>query len=157
MNILGMDPGISGGVAVVDSRTMRITTGFRMPVFKEGKKKAVSPNHLARLTPVPVHHAVVERVHAMPGQGVSSTFSFGRSFGTAVAVASLCCSNDVILVTPQMWKAHFGLRGTGKGDSIVRAKEIFGSSYVWKYLKDDGIAEAALMAAWLIDTHSEIW
>jgi crossover junction endodeoxyribonuclease RuvC len=158
MNILGIDPGISGGVAIVDSRTMKITAGFRMPTYKEGKKgkKAVSANEVLRLIPLPVHGAVVEQVHAMPKQGVSSTFSFGRSYATALAVAEFISLADVVRVTPQTWKKHHSLIGQLKDKSIQRAIGIFGDSYTWTFKADDGIAEAALLAAWLIDTHGEI-
>jgi len=96
--------------------------------------------------------AVLESVHAMPKQGVSSSFSFGRNTG-AVESLALIHARVVNWVTPQRWKKHFGLSKI-KNESIVLAQEIYGTRFYWDKLADDGVAEAALMAQWYLDTNN---
>jgi crossover junction endodeoxyribonuclease RuvC len=92
--------------------------------------------------------ATVERVHAMPGQGVTSMFSFGFAAGSlqqALASAEI----PVTLVTPASWKAIYGLRGgrENKDMSRTKASELFpGCEHLWARKKDDGRAEAVLLA-----------
>jgi len=161
MIICGIDPGLSGGVAIISQR--KILRGFRMPVMVDPmsrkKKKVVNINKLAaELAAVDIDMTVVERVHAMPGQGVTSMFSFGVAYGQALAVATLKPdrSGGVVQITPQAWKGYFGLKGSDKGASIAKAQEVFGDSYKWKYLADNGIAEAALMAQCYLDKNEQM-
>tara|TARA_R110002096_G_scaffold78665_3_gene185012 strand:+ start:831 stop:1232 length:402 start_codon:yes stop_codon:yes gene_type:complete len=99
---------------------------------------------------------VIERVRAMPQNGAVSMFSFGMAFGQALAVATIATKGGVVEVLPRTWKDHHDLLKTEKQDSIDRAKELFGESYRWQFKADDGIAEAALMALWYLDTRPEI-
>lgn len=162
MIVCGIDPGLSGGVAIITQR--KILHGFRMPVMVDlmsrNKKKVVNVNKLAvELAAVEIDMTVVERVHAMPGQGVTSMFSFGVAYGQALAVATLKPdrSGGVVQITPQVWKGHFNIRGSNKPDSIAKAQEVFGDSYRWKYQADNGIAEAALMAQCYLDKTEQMW
>lgn len=89
--------------------------------------------------------AVLEQVHAMPKQGVSSTFRFGQCYG-ALQMAVVGHGYEVHDVTPQKWKKHFGL-SNDKGVSRSVASQRFPQcAELFKRVKDDGRAEAALMA-----------
>ena len=150
MMILGIDPGASGGLAVIDSDLMQIVKGFRMPTQKLGVKTLVDANGIIQaLGDVDLDAVMIEHVHSMPGQGHVGAFSFGRSTGAAEAVASLICDR-LDWVPPSTWKKHFKL-SSDKQLSINLAQSMFGLSYTWKYKADDGIAEASLMARYWID------
>jgi crossover junction endodeoxyribonuclease RuvC len=158
MIILGIDPGISGGLVLVRAHTSGhiIESGMRMPTVRCGKKKIVDAREINLwLIEVPrIDVAVVESVHAMPKQGVSSSFSFGRNTG-AVESLALIHARVVNWVTPQLWKKHFGLSKIKK-ESIILAQEIYGTRFYWDRLADDGVAEAALMAQWYLDTNNSM-
>lgn len=89
---------------------------------------------------------VIEAVHAMPGQGVSSSFKFGMAFGGAISLAQrLKCPWH--LVTPRKWKQDMGLT-SDKNDSLVMARQTWLNAPLTRK-KDNGRAEALLMAEWL--------
>ena len=150
MNILGVDPGASGGLAIVNSKTLKLVRGIRMPTYKIRGKSIVSPGGVYAFGDgVKIEVAVIEMVHAMPKQGVSSSFSFGRSTGAVEAIAHLMASR-IEWVPPRAWKQHFKL-SSSKQESIDAAQAMFGEGWVWHKKADDGIAEAALIARWFID------
>ena len=151
--IIGIDPGAGGAVAILE-RGGRLVQVFEMPaveVVVGGKaKRRVSPEMLAaelRLYNVDGTTAIVEQVSAMPGQGVSSMFSFGEAYGLAKGVlAGLAI--PVSTVTPGKWKRALQLNA---GKDAARAK----AAALWpeqagefRRVKDDGKAEAALIAYW---------
>jgi crossover junction endodeoxyribonuclease RuvC len=153
MIILGIDPGIGGGSAIINtgvSRNPIVEEAMRMPSYIENKKKLVDADVLfKRWMEWPIDVAVCEWAHAMIGNGVTSSFAFGRATGSVEAVAQLCAKR-VIWVTPQCWKKFYGL-SRDKIASINLAKEKFGSAWKWDKRVEDGIAEAALMALWYVD------
>jgi hypothetical protein len=153
MKILGIDPGAKGGIAIVDTTTMKIDYGVRMPTIKYRGKTLVDPRAIYQPF-VRFDVAVIEWVHAMPKQGVVSSFSFGRACG-AIETVALLMANKVCWVTPREWKKHFGL-SSDKQESIDAAKLMYGDSYTWTFKADDGIAEAALMARWWIDEQRKL-
>ena len=123
-----------------------------MPTFQERNKTLVDGNALLEwLSPWDLDQTVIEWVHAMPRQGVSSSFSFGRSTG-AVETVARCRSPRTHWVAPALWKKHFGL-SSDKGASLDKAKSVFGDTFTWAYKTQDGIAEAALMTRWYVDKH----
>jgi crossover junction endodeoxyribonuclease RuvC len=140
--VMGIDPGISGAVAfyfpMVPSRIAVDDT----PIAGG----EVNVHELARL--IRIHRptlAVIERVSAMPGQGVTSMFNFGRSYGDVRGVIG---AMDVPMhfVTPQKWKKHFGL-SSDKDECRLRAIRVFpNAAESFKLKKHDGRAEAALIA-----------
>lgn len=158
MRILGIDPGLSGGVALVnfDQERQNIVTGFLMPtqevVAPKGKKRrSVDVYHLSRLIDAQqqediIHAAVIERVGAMPGQGVASTFNFGRAFGSVEGVVAANFI-PIVYAAPAKWKKEMRL-SKDKGASLKLASETFPTSNLFQLKKNDGIAEAALMAVW---------
>jgi len=147
--ILGIDPGASGAIAFFDYEKGDLTI-FDMPtatIERNGKsKKEVSPAMLAMVCRgIEVRRAVVERVNARPGQGVTSMFAFGRSFGIVEGVLG-GLNIPTSYVTPQQWRKAMQVR-EGKDGSRQRAAELF-PKYANQFarVKDDGRAEAALIA-----------
>lgn len=152
--IIGIDPGAAGAVAVVDARTGALVQVFDMPAVAlevGGKsKRRVAPYLLAdelRLFNVDGTRAVVEQVSAMPGQGVSSMFAFGHAFGLALGVLA-GMGIPVDTVTPAKWKRDLKVNA-GKDGSRALASTLWpAQAGEFKRVKDDGRAEAALIALW---------
>jgi crossover junction endodeoxyribonuclease RuvC len=154
--LIGVDPGASGAVAILepDGKLVQV---FDMPVVKvvsDGKaKRRVSAEMLAselRLYNVHTTIAVVEQVGAMPGQGVTSMFAFGQSFGMVLGVlAGLAIPTTT--VSPATWKKALKLNA-GKDGARAKAAQLWPShASEFKRVKDDGRAEAALIAYWGIN------
>jgi len=147
--IIGVDPGKSGAIAaltyegrLVGVDDMPVVGPIISPVLlDEAVHNYIDPLSLTQGV------AVIEDVHAMPKQGVSSVFSFGRALGVAEAV---CACNELAIhyVPPARWKKNLGL-SSDKGVSRRRAIELWpASADLFKRVKDDGRAEAALIAYW---------
>jgi crossover junction endodeoxyribonuclease RuvC len=151
MQILGIDPGITGGVAVISAEGIRppmIEDGMRMPLTSHRGKRIVDGVKLNDwLERFDIEAAVVEQVNGRPGQ--AGVFQFGRATGAAEAIAMLHAER-MSWVTPPVWKQHFGL-SKDKQQSIDEARHRFGNSYCWDKKADNGIAEAALLAQWYLD------
>lgn len=154
--LIGVDPGASGAVAILepDGKLVQV---FDMPVVEVvsgGKaKRRVSAEMLAselRLYNVHTTIAVVEQVGAMPGQGVTSMFAFGQSFGMVLGVlAGLAI--PTVTVSPATWKKALKLNA-GKDGARAKAAQLWPShASEFKRVKDDGRAEAALIAYWGIN------
>ena len=150
--VIGVDPGQSGGLAIVHNG--RLVKGIRMPVIEIRGKKILDARAVGEWLGdclVPFDAAVIEAVHAMPNQGVTSSFQFGRMLG---AIESLVYSygRPVTYVAPAMWKKAMGL-DTSKQNSIDSAKLKFGDAadQLIRRKADDGIAEAALLAAYWVE------
>ena len=149
MLILGIDPGLSGALAFLDTTTDAVVI-MDMPtveVVRNGKtKREVSAALIADLVAGKgVVQAFVERVSAMPGQGVSSMFSFGRSVGVLEGVLA-AYEIPTTLVTPQAWMKAMSVRA-GKDGSRERAMPLFpqhADQFARK--KDNGRSDAVLIA-----------
>ena len=157
--VIGIDPGIDGAIAIfrdgvlhrlIDMPTLEIDSG-------KTKKRHISAAGLATILNVFISdadcHVVTERVTARPGQGVTSMFNFGRSAGIIEGVvAALLIPNTY--VTPQAWTKAVG-RAAGKDASRMRAMELFPTrAELFKRAKDDGRADAALIAYWYLTRHA---
>ena len=146
MICIGIDPGISGAIGVVglgsdlpSALDCPIITGKKHDYDLRAMRDLIS--NWAQWDQVIV---VVERVHAMPKQGVTSSFSFGRGFGIWQGIL-VALGIPYHLVEPATWKRHYGLLGKDKSASRVLASRLFPScSFARK--KDDGRAEALLLA-----------
>lgn len=140
--IMGVDPGISGAVAFYFTEVPSRVSVDDVPVAGG----EINVAELARL--IRIHRpsmAVIERVSAMPGQGVTSMFNFGRSYGDVRGTIG-AMSIPLHFVTPQKWKKHFGL-SSDKDESRLRAIRLFPAvADSFKLKKHDGRAEAALIA-----------
>jgi crossover junction endodeoxyribonuclease RuvC len=151
--IIGVDPGASGAIAILEDNG-KLVHVFDMPsveIITGGKaKRRVSPEMLAaelRLYADQGAVAYVEQVGAMPGQGVSSMFAFGQAFGIVLGVmAGLAIPTQT--VTPGKWKKDLKLNG-GKDASRAKAAQVWpAQAGEFKRVKDDGKAEAGLIALW---------
>ena len=145
--IVGIDPGISGALAWLSDDGHLIST-MDMPVIEVHGKKKVSPqilaSELAFRRPI---LAVIEDASAMPGQGVSSMFGFGYSAGI---LAGVCAGLGIptVLYRPAVWKRAAGVPAD-KGAARQMAQRLWPGSRDFDRVKDDGRAEAALMARWV--------
>ena len=146
--LIGIDPGISGAIVVLQSAACPHPVDWvRMPTLKEGKSSRVDCASLARcLEDYDTGAAVVEAVHAMPGQGVSSMFAFGHAVGSVMGVLA-ALRIPVTLAPPQRWKKAAGLIGTDKDAARSRAIQLWPR---WAALAAKGegqaLADAALIA-----------
>lgn len=107
MIIIGIDPGLSGGIAIVENRNVLAT--YKMPIVKCGTKREIDSQTLKDIletwrTLPNGTSIVIEKVHAMPKQGVKSVFTFGRGFGI---VEGLCVGVGIPyeFVIPQVWQS----------------------------------------------------
>jgi crossover junction endodeoxyribonuclease RuvC len=148
--ILAFDPGVNGAFAVLDANDKGgsfVATG-ELPRFDK-LLDAVGVSELLR-TYEPTR-AVIERVHSMPGQGVSSTFTFGASYGLLIGVAG-GAGLPLTFVTPSRWKSHFRLAGKPKDASRELAIRLFPEAAgSLKLKKHTGRADALLLARFVLD------
>jgi crossover junction endodeoxyribonuclease RuvC len=149
MIILGIDPGLSGALAFLDTKTGMIAVED-MPtvtVMRNRKEKREVSAQLVAAIVVKRHveAAFLEKVNAMAGQGVSSVFSFGRSAGIIEGVLA-AFDIPTTLVTPQAWQKAMNVRD-GKDGSRERAMQLFpASAELFQRKKDDGRSDASLIA-----------
>lgn len=150
--IIGIDPGNTGAIAVL-AEGGRLIAIHDMPLMANGKKQQVNPSELTNilreyltgryeLAVGPTVH--LERVSAMPGQGVSSMFNFGMGFGVIQGVVA-ALGIPVKLVTPQSWKKRAGLIGKDKDNARTLAQQLYPSAPLGRK-KDIGRADAILIA-----------
>ena len=152
MILMGIDPGNNGGISIVnnsDNKLPKIIFSLRMPVISLYGKKIIDTMKIYRcLNKYNIDIAILEKVHAMPKQGVTSSFQFGRSFG-GVEALSYIFSKRVDYVAPAVWKKAIGV-GSSKKDSLDMARLKFGDLEIWKIKSNDGVAEASLLTLyWL--------
>jgi len=157
MKIIGIDPGLSGAIAVLEDK--RVLSIFDMPVMAEGKKNkkqlnsAQLVNILKENTKISEDVAVVvEQVNAMPGQGVTSMFNFGQTFG---AIKGVCAalSLPIFFVRPSKWKKHFELINSAKDASRTKVIEMYPSlSNQLTKKRDVNKSDAILIARFYSET-----
>ena len=139
--VLGVDPGISGGIAFYFPQRPEHVVAEDMPVA--GKEVDVG-TLVARIKQMHPAFAVIESVHSMPGQGVASTFKFGMAYGAARAALTAMCV-PVFLVAPTKWKKYHALPAD-KEEARALALRLWPSVDCFERKKDHGRAEAALIA-----------
>ena len=160
MLIIGIDPGISGSICFF--KEGKILDVIEMPTMTEGKKNKKQVNGsqiyneiLKRVNKFEKNdiRVVVEQVSAMPGQGVTSMFNFGQSFGILKGICS-AMQLPIYFVRPAKWKKYFNLINSEKDASRTRAIEIFPyfSSQLSKK-KDANKADAILIASFYYETY----
>jgi len=162
MLIIGIDPGISGSICFFEDG--KILDVIEMPTMNEGKKNKRQVNgaqiyneitdRINKLQKQDVR-VVVEQVSAMPGQGVTSMFNFGQSFGIIKGICS-AMQLPLYFVRPTKWKKYFNLIKSEKDASRTRAIEIFPyfSSQLSKK-KDSNKADAILIASFYHETYKK--
>ena len=157
MWIIGIDPGLSGAIAILDDN--KIIELFDMPVMPDGKKNKRQLNSalLVKLIKDNIKNLentvmIVEQVNAMPGQGVTSMFNFGQTFG---AIKGICAALGlpIFFVRPAKWKKHFELINSSKDASRTKAIEMY--PYISEQLskkKDVNKSDAILIARYYSET-----
>jgi len=157
MIIIGIDPGVSGAICILTDG--KITEIYDMPTMIDGKKNKKQVNG-AEITNIINKelvnekdiNVVIEHVSAMPGQGVTSMFNFGQSFGVLKGICA-ALKLPVHFIRPVKWKKHFNLINTEKDASRTKVIEVFPyiSSKISKK-KDANKADAILIARFFHET-----
>ena len=157
MIIIGIDPGVSGAICILTDG--KITEIYEMPTMIDGKKNKKQVNG-AEITNIINKelvnekdiNVVIEHVSAMPGQGVTSMFNFGQSFGVLKGICA-ALKLPVHFIRPVKWKKHFNLINTEKDASRTKVIEVFPyiSSKISKK-KDANKADAILIARFFHET-----
>ncbi len=157
MRIIGIDPGLSGGISILEEK--KVIGIFDMPVMAEGKKnkKQLNSAQLVNILNNHIHQSgetvvVVEQVNAMPGQGVTSMFNFGQSFG---AIKGICAALNlpIFFVRPSKWKKYFELINSSKDSSRTKVIEMYPSlSNQLSRKKDVNKSDAILIARYYSET-----
>lgn len=145
---IGIDPGLTGAIAILSDKNEFIAV-HDMPVMPlSNSKNQVNSAELAKIIKTYLSDeessVILEKVNAMPGQGVSSMFSFGQSFGIILGVAG-ALSVPVTLVTPASWKKRAGLIGKEKDYARTLAQQLYPSASLSRK-GDIGRADAILIA-----------
>jgi crossover junction endodeoxyribonuclease RuvC len=160
MLIIGIDPGISGSICFF--KDGKIIDVVEMPTMTEGKKNKKQVNGSQIFNEISARikkldnkdiKVVVEQVSAMPGQGVTSMFNFGQSFGILKGICS-AMQLPIYFVRPAKWKKYFNLINSEKDASRTKAIEIF--PYFSSHLsrkKDSNKADAILIASFYYETY----
>ena len=159
MLIIGIDPGISGSICFFQDG--KILDVVEMPTMTEGKKnkRQVNGSQIYNEISKRIEQAdkknikvIIEQVSAMPGQGVTSMFNFGQSFGILKGICS-AMQLPMYFVRPAKWKKYFSLINSEKDASRTKAIEIFPyfSSNLSKK-KDSNKADAILIASYYYET-----
>ena len=157
MIIIGIDPGISGAISVLENK--KILEVYDTPTMIDGKKNKRQINS-AQVTNIIKERlnngkeviVVVEQVNAMPGQGVTSMFNFGQSFGVIKGICA-ALSLPIYFVRPAKWKKHFNLIKTNKDASRTKVIEVYPEiSSKLHRKKDSNRADAILIALYFNDT-----
>lgn len=156
MIVAGVDPGLTGAIAILDTTSDELVI-CDMPTIElpksKGRARQVSPQLLADvIAGRGITHAVVEKVNAMPGQGVTGMFSLGRSLGVVEGVLA-AYEVPTTLVSPQTWQKSYGLKGKKVDADAARHKamQLFpGQASLFSRKKDDGRADAALIVRWYV-------
>ena len=157
MKIIGIDPGLSGAVAVLENN--KVLNIYDMPVMSEGKKNKRQLNSALLVDLIKENIleneeviVVVEQVNAMPGQGVTSMFNFGQTFG-AIKGISAALELPIFLVRPSKWKKYFELINSSKDTRRKKDIEMYTKlSNQKKKKKDVNKSDAILIARFFSET-----
>ena len=157
MIIIGIDPGISGAISILENK--KILEVYDTHTMIDGKKNTKQING-AQVTNIIKERlkdgkeviVVVEHVNAMPGQGVTSMFNFGQSFGVIKGICA-ALGLPIYFVRPSKWKKHFNLIKTNKDASRTKVIEAYPEiSSKLHRKKDSNRADAILIALYFNDT-----
>ena len=157
MKIIGIDPGLSGAIAVMHDK--KVINMYDMPVMAEGKKnkRQLNSSQLVNIIKENINEneetiVVVEQVNAMPGQGVTSMFNFGQTFG---AIKGVCAALKlpIFFVRPSKWKKHFELINSSKDASRTKVIEMYPTlSAQLTKKRDVNKSDAVLIAKFYFET-----
>ena len=162
MLVIGIDPGVSGSICFFQDG--KIVDVVEMPIMIEGKKNKKQVNgsqiyneisqRIKKIDKKDIK-VIIEQVSAMPGQGVTSMFNFGQSYGILKGICS-AMQLPMYFVRPAKWKKYFNLINSEKDASRTRAIEIFPyfSAQLSKK-KDNNKADAILIASFFYETYQK--
>ena len=162
MLIIGIDPGISGAICFFENGEIKDV--IDMPVMAEGKKNKKQINGSQIFNEISKRikdhetvniNVIIEQVSAMPGQGVTSMFNFGQSFGV---IKGICAAMQlpIFFVRPAKWKKHFDLINAQKDSSRTKVIEMFPKiSSILSKKKDANKADAILIANFHINSQEK--
>ena len=157
MRVLGIDPGVSGAVVIINvngDAAAQLVAAIEVPLTGVKAKRRVDVialrDWIAQHTP---QHAFIERAQAMPRQGRSSGFAYGRCTGALEAVI-VCAGVPMTIVEPALWKKFHGLRGGDKESGRQRAMQLFPTAHAeLARKKDHGKGDAMLIALYGVQRH----
>ena len=160
MLIIGIDPGLSGSICFFEDG--KILDVVEMPTMTEGKKNKRQVNGSQVYNEISTRikqidkkdiKVIIEQVSAMPGQGVTSMFNFGQSYGILKGMCS-AMQLPMYFVRPAKWKKYFNLINSEKDASRTKAIEVFPyfSSQLLRK-KDSNKADAILIASFYYETY----
>jgi|SRR4051812_40022380 crossover junction endodeoxyribonuclease RuvC len=150
MIVAGIDPGKTGAMVILYPDGAGLV--FPVPVQKVGGKEKPAWQEWARSWSAALDFSrpdmvVIENVAARPGQGVTSMFSFGRTLGFVEGIVATAAPVPLYQPTPTQWKGKMGLLKADKSASREMVRRILPRlSHAVARVKDDGVAEAALLA-----------
>ena len=152
MRILGVDPGISGGIALLDTGHAGLTldVGYLgdLPIIRDKSLAWIDGVGLTDILKMRAPHvAVVERVSAMPKQGVSSSFHFGMGFGSILSVLQAAYI-PIVLVTAVKWKKDLCLPGNKDKKAALHKARLLYPAADLSLERHHNRAEALLIAHW---------
>ena len=161
MIIIGIDPGINGALAVIEDK--KLVEVIDLPTMSEGKKnkRQINSAQLAKI--ISAHKKkdnkdiciIVEQVNAMPGQGVTSMFNFGQTFGVIKGITATL-EIPIFFVRPSKWKKYFELINASKDASRTKVIEMYPAfSDQLSKKKDVNKADAILIARYYLDTKEQ--
>ena len=163
MLIIGIDPGISGSICFLEDGTIKDV--LEMPTMTEGKKNKKQVNGSQIFNEISLQiktyekkdiKVVIEQVSAMPGQGVTSMFNFGQTFGSIKGICA-ALGLPIFYVRPAKWKKHFELINSSKDASRTKVIEMYPSiSERLSKKKDVNKADAILIARYFRDCRSQL-
>ena len=148
--IAGIDPGLSGAVCFIDPNQSTSCRVFDLPAHLlvrgcKKKRELDLASLVAMLTRTPIEHAFIEAVGAMPGQGVSSTFAFGKGYGAILGILA-ALHIPVTTVAPVRWKKAIGVTKSKDGCRARASQLLPLSAHEWRLKSNAGRAESALLA-----------
>lgn len=151
MTVIGIDPGVSGAIAVVHTKAVAC---FDMPTIEVRGKRHVSAAGIRKIlqhavddSPLGIEAVVLEHVQGVQGTGATSAFSFGRSFGLVEGVVA-AMELPLVLVRPQLWTKALCV-SRDKGAHRQAAVNLWPKQAdAFARVKDDGRADAALLCHW---------
>ena len=160
MIIIGIDPGITGAISILENK--KVIDVYDTPTMIDGKKnkRQVNGAQITNIIKEIISNnkevvVVVEQVNAMPGQGVTSMFNFGQSFGVIKGICS-ALGIPIYFVRPTKWKKHFNLIKTNKDASRTKVIEIYPEiSSKLPRKKDSNKADAVLIASFFYNTYQK--
>lgn len=145
---LGIDPGASGALVLLEGD--QILGVNDMPtIMVKGRAKVAAASVADVIANHQPDQIVLEDVGAMPGQGVSSMFSFGRGVGVLEGVIA-ALGYPLVMVRPAKWKRDAGVPADKDAARLMATRLWPDWAAYFARKKDDGRAEAALLARWMV-------